>query len=68
MQWGSRKQKVVALSSTKAEYKAISQASTQIAWLKSLLAEIKVSSFSIPVVWCDNLSNGVLASNVVLHS
>lgn len=33
VQWGSKKQKVVALFSTKVEYKVVSQASIEIAWL-----------------------------------
>ena len=38
--WSSRKQHVVSLSSTEAEYIALSQASTQAAWYRSLLSEI----------------------------
>lgn len=40
----------------------------ELAWLKSLLQEIKVSWFSTLVVWCDNTSIGHLAFNVVFHS
>ncbi|XP_044511268.1 secreted RxLR effector protein 161-like isoform X1 [Mangifera indica] len=68
VQWGSRKQRVGALSSTEAEYRAVSEASTEIAWLNSLLNELKLQCFSVPIIWCDNLSAGSLASNAVLHS
>lgn len=43
MQWCSRKQKVVALSSTESEHKAVSQVATEIAWSRSLLGEIQIS-------------------------
>lgn len=68
VQQGSRNQKMVALSSTKVEYKAINQASIEVTWLRSLLTEIKIPCFGILVIWCDNTSIGSLASNVVLHS
>ena len=38
--WNSRKQKSVALSSTEAEYMAMSDTSRQLVWLKSLFGEI----------------------------
>lgn len=41
-----RKQRVVALSSAKARYKAPSHVSIELAWLKNLLAEIQASSIS----------------------
>jgi hypothetical protein len=38
--WSSRKQEVVALSSTEAEYIAMTVAAQEAAWLKMLLEEI----------------------------
>lgn len=35
VQWASRKQKVVVLTSTKVENKFLSQVSTKITWIKS---------------------------------
>lgn len=68
VQWASRKQKVVALSSTEAEYRVVNHASTEIIWIKNLLSELKFDSFSVPIIWCDNMSTGALTSNVVFHS
>lgn len=42
VQWCSRKQKTVALSSTEFKYRALSQVSTGIAWIRSLLGEIQI--------------------------
>lgn len=58
----------MSLSSKEANSRAISQVSTKLAWIKSLLIEVKVSWYAIPVVWCDNISLGSLDSDVVFHS
>lgn len=58
----------MSLSSKEAESKIVSQVLTKLAWIKSLLIEVKVSWFAILVVWCDNISLGSLDSNVVFHS
>ncbi|XP_031267886.1 secreted RxLR effector protein 161-like [Pistacia vera] len=42
VQWGSRKQKVVSLSSTEAEYRALSQASTELVWIQHLFQELGI--------------------------
>ncbi|XP_031270599.1 secreted RxLR effector protein 161-like [Pistacia vera] len=43
LQWTSRKQKVVALSSTEVEYRALAQGSTELAWFCSLFSELGLS-------------------------
>ncbi|XP_031257200.1 secreted RxLR effector protein 161-like [Pistacia vera] len=68
IQWSSRKQKVVALSSTEAEYRALAHTTTEIAWLNSIFAELGLSMTKIPVIWYDNVSAGALASNPVFHA
>lgn len=40
---GALGSRVVALSSTESEHKAVSQVATEIAWLRSLLGEILIS-------------------------
>ncbi|XP_031249991.1 secreted RxLR effector protein 161-like [Pistacia vera] len=68
IQWSSRKQKVVALSSTEAEYRALAQTATEVAWLQSMFTELSLHFPSKPVIWCDNTSAGALASNPVFHA
>lgn len=38
--WNSKKQKMVVRSSTEAEYRAISLATTELTWIQSLLRDI----------------------------
>ncbi|MCI07442.1 retrovirus-related Pol polyprotein from transposon TNT 1-94, partial [Trifolium medium] len=64
--WWSRKQQVVARSSTEAEYRSLAQATADVLWVQTLLKELTVP-FSTPTIYCDNQS-AVLAHNPVLHS
>ena len=57
--WSSRKQKVVACSSTEAEYRALSTAATYVVWIQNLLTEIEVHLQSKPPI---------LACNPVYHA
>ena len=68
LQWSYRKQKVVSLSSTEAEYRALAQGATEIAWFRRLFSEIGLTLSEVPVIWCDNQSAGSLASNPVFHA
>ena len=68
IQWSSWKQKVVARSSTKSEYWALAQAAIEIVWLQSLFAELGVKTMHSPILWCDNIGVGSLASNPMFHA
>ena len=59
--WASRKQKVVSQSSSGS--KALANLTTKVTWIKSLLDELRK-----PILWCDNLSAKVLASNAMMHA
>ncbi|GMP83727.1 hypothetical protein CsSME_00037540 [Camellia sinensis var. sinensis] len=54
-------------SSTEAEYTALANAIAKLTWLQQLLKDMHINSFSIPELWCDNLSSMALASNLVFH-
>ncbi|XP_062093531.1 uncharacterized mitochondrial protein AtMg00810-like [Humulus lupulus] len=62
--WSSKKQTVVARSSTESEYRALALLAAELAWLQSLLAEMR---FEMSNIWCDNLSASALANNPVYH-
>jgi hypothetical protein len=62
--WHTHAQKTVALSSTEAEYMAISDCSHQAIWIKTMLEELGIWLKAIPV-YGDNLSSIFIASNPV---
>ncbi|XP_050914647.1 uncharacterized protein LOC127129526 [Lathyrus oleraceus] len=66
--WSSRKQNMVSRSNTESEYRALTDLVAEIAWIHSLLAELKLPLPRKPILWCDNLSAKALASNPVLHA
>ncbi|KAJ0586508.1 putative RNA-directed DNA polymerase [Helianthus annuus] len=65
--WQSKKQKVVALSSTEVEYMALSLAGCQAVWIKGILDELQGKiEYPIPI-YCDNKSTICLAKDPVYH-
>lgn len=55
-------------SSTKSNYRTLADLAAELAWVRSLLAELKLPMPRKSVLWCDNLSAKSLASNPVMHS
>ncbi|XP_019168374.1 PREDICTED: uncharacterized protein LOC109164073 [Ipomoea nil] len=66
--WVSQKQRMVARSSTEAEYKALADVAAEVTWIESLLRELGLQSQTVPVLWCDNLRATYLCSNPVFHA
>ncbi|KAH9646466.1 retrovirus-related pol polyprotein from transposon RE2 [Citrus sinensis] len=66
--WSSKKQAIVAKSSTESEYRALSAASSKLSWLQSLFSELNITKLPTSVLWCDNQSAGDLPRNLVFHS
>ena len=64
--WKSNLQKVVALSSTEAEYMAATEAVKEAIWLKGLASEIGFDSEDV-TVFCDNQSALHLIKNPIFH-
>nr|GEV54151.1 hypothetical protein [Tanacetum cinerariifolium] len=65
--WSSKRKKSVAISSTKAEYIALSGCCTQILWMRSQLTDYGLGFNKIPM-YCDNKSVIALCCNNVQHS
>ncbi|XP_048442595.1 uncharacterized mitochondrial protein AtMg00810-like [Pyrus x bretschneideri] len=65
--WKSKKQAVVARSSTKAEYRAMASTACELIWLKGLLCDLGVSTTQSMSLFCDNQAVMHIASNPVFH-
>ncbi|XP_074314354.1 secreted RxLR effector protein 161-like [Silene latifolia] len=66
--WSSKKQETVALSSSEAEYAAISSATCQAIWLRRLLKGLLHEQKSPTIIYCDNKAAISLTKNAVFHS
>ncbi|KAK8951018.1 hypothetical protein KSP39_PZI003140 [Platanthera zijinensis] len=66
--WCTRKQKTIALSSTEAEYTALSETVREAIWLRQLLTEIKGKEVSPVKIMVDNTSAIALAKNPIFHN
>jgi hypothetical protein len=65
--WYNRKQKLVALSSTKVEYMAASQASCESIWLWKILVDLFDINLDPTTIYCDNQSCIKLSGNPVFR-
>ena len=54
--WKSKKQSVITLSSTEAEYRALTSATQEVMWLRQLLVELGVLVSHATPLYCDNES------------
>jgi len=66
--WSSKKQKIVARSSTEAEYRSVANTAAELDWVSSLLYDLGLPLPTCPVIYCDNVSATQLCSNPVFHS
>ena len=66
--WSSEKQSVVSRSSTRAEYRALAQATTKVTWIQSLLSELHINLATTPIMLCDDQITVALAYNPVYHA
>ncbi|GJW99190.1 retrovirus-related pol polyprotein from transposon TNT 1-94 [Tanacetum coccineum] len=65
--WSSKRQKSAAISSTEAEYIALSGCCAQVLWMRSQLTDYGLGFNKIPM-YCDNKSVIALCCNNVQHS
>ncbi|CAI7853342.1 unnamed protein product [Closterium sp. NIES-54] len=65
--WQSKKQGCVALSSTEAEYMAVTQRAREAVWLRGLLTELALPQHEPTILHIDNTSAIALSKNPVYH-
>lgn len=65
--WSSRKQPIVTLSTTEAEFVATAACTCQMVWMKRVLKRIGYEGSTSPVIFCDNSSTIKLSKNPVMH-
>ena len=65
--WSSKKQLVVTLSTTKAEFIAAASSACQAVWLRRILQQLNHEPRKSTTIYCDNSSTIKLSKNPVLH-
>lgn len=66
--WESRKQRTIALSSTEAEYMAVTDAAKEAIYLINFLKDLGLPDLARVTIFNDNQGAGKLAENPVFHS
>lgn len=67
LSWQSRKQSIVALSSTEAEYIAAAIAAKELIWLQTIISELGYSLSQPSIIYTDNQSSLHLSENPKFH-
>ncbi|KAL9420128.1 hypothetical protein AB3S75_037830 [Citrus x aurantiifolia] len=65
--WRSKKQNVVARSSTEAEFRAMANGVCEVLWIKRVLGELRLDIEAPMRLFCDNKSAISIANNPVQH-
>jgi hypothetical protein len=65
--WFSKKQPVIAMSSTEAEYYALSEAVKEAIWMNQIMTELGVNMVKPTTINQDNMSTIAIATNPVNH-
>jgi hypothetical protein len=65
--WSSKKQPVVTLSTTEAEFIAAASCAYQAVWLRRMLEKLDHASAGTTIIYCDNSSTIKLSKNPVMH-
>jgi len=65
--WSSKKQPVVSLSTTRAEFISAAHYACQAVWMRRVLEMLDCKQGTHTIIHCDNMSTIKLAKNLVMH-
>lgn len=65
--WSSKKQPIVALSTTEAEFVVAAYCTSQLVWMRRILEKLGHSQDGSTTMFCDNTSTIKLLKNPVMH-
>ena len=65
--WSSRKQLIVTLSTTEAEFVVAVACASQAVWMKIIIENLSLEESKCKTIFCDNSSTIKLSKNPVLH-
>jgi hypothetical protein len=65
--WSSKKQPIVTLSTTEAEFVAAASCACQGVWLRRILQQLGQDQHKATLIFCDNSSSIKLSKNPILH-
>ncbi|CAJ2640974.1 unnamed protein product [Trifolium pratense] len=65
--WSSKKQPIVTLSTTEAEFVAAASCACQAVWLKKILHQLRKDQNKSTVIFCDNSSSIKVSKNPIMH-
>lgn len=66
--WSSKKQHVVARSTSEAGFRSVANTAADITWFIHLLIDLGEKCCGTPTIWCDNSGAVQISVNPVLHS
>ena len=66
--WSSKKQPSTALSSSEAEYTAVTSTACQAVWLRRILEDMKQHQPEATIIHCDNQSTIAMTKNPMYHN
>lgn len=65
--WSSKKQMIIALFNTEAEYIAATSAACETVWLRRLIKDLNEKQDTTTIIYCDNKSTISITRNPTLH-
>ncbi|KAK9681638.1 hypothetical protein RND81_10G017000 [Saponaria officinalis] len=65
--WKTKKQKTVSKSTTEAEYRSMSYATSEVVWVENILQDLRVCVPKPIPLYCDNKAATHIAQNPVFH-